>query len=73
MLIFKFQFLDKSILLVYLYILSMLHFINFFKKDFYLFTHERHRKKVETQAKGEAGSVQGAQCGTRFQNSRIMP
>ena len=38
----------------------------FFKKIFYLFIHDRHRKnerkagRAETQAEGEAGSMQGA-------------
>ena len=35
---------------------------------------EREREReAETQAEGEAGSMQGAQCGTRSQDSRIMP
>ena len=29
-----------------------------------LFIHERHRETGETQAEGEAGSLQGAQCRT---------
>ena len=29
--------------------------------------------EAETQAEGEAGSMQGAQCGTRFWISRIIP
>ena len=33
---------------------------------------ERERE-AETQAEGEAGSMQGAQCGTRSQDSRIAP
>ena len=34
--------------------------MNFFKR-FYLFIHERHREReAETQAEGEAGSMQGA-------------
>ena len=33
---------------------------------------ERERE-AETQAEGEAGSTQGAQCGTRSQDSRIVP
>ena len=43
---------------------------------FYLFIHERHRereRKADTQAEGEAGSTQGAQCGTRSWVSRITP
>ena len=35
---------------------------------------DTHRERgVETQAEGEAGSMQGAQCGTRSQDSRITP
>ena len=34
-----------------------------------LFIHERHREKAETWAEGEAGSLQGAGCGTQSQNS----
>ena len=35
------------------------------KLRFYLFIHERHREReADTQAEGEAGSVQGARCGT---------
>ena len=30
-------------------------------------------REAETQAEGEAGSTQGAQCGTRFRVSRIIP
>ena len=29
-------------------------------------------REAETQAEGEAGSIQGAQCGTRSQDLRIM-
>ena len=55
------------------------------KKRFYLFIHasvwvcvshlkkrERNRE-AETQAEGEAGSIQGARWGTQFQDSGIMP
>ena len=38
-------------------------YIYFFLR-FYLFIHERQRE-AETQAEGEAGSMQGARCGTR--------
>ena len=39
--------------------------INIYFKRFYLFIHERHREReAETQAEGEAGSMQEAQCGT---------
>ena len=30
-------------------------------------------REAETQAEGEAGSMQGAQCGTRSQDPRIPP
>ena len=30
-------------------------------------------REAETQAEGEAGSMQGAQCGTRSQDSKITP
>ena len=37
----------------------------FFKKDFiYLFMRDLERE-AETQVEGEAGSIQGARCGTR--------
>ena len=41
-----------------------------------LFIHERHRetqREVETQVEGEAGSTQGARCGTRSCDYRITP
>ena len=46
-----------------------------FKKDFsYLFMRDTETEgDAETQAGGEAGSMQGAQCGTRSRVSRIMP
>ena len=44
----------------------------FFKKI--LFIHETQREReAETQAEGEAGSMQGALCGTRSGVSRITP
>ena len=43
-----------------------------FKKKDYLFIRERERE-AETQAEGEAGSMQGARCGTRSWVSRITP
>ena len=45
-------------------------------KDFFLrlFIHKRHREReAETQAEGEAGSTQGAGCGTPSWVSRIKP
>ena len=38
---------------------------------FYLFIHERHREReAEIQAEGEAGSLQGAQCGLHPRSPR---
>ena len=38
---------------------------NFLKDFIYLFIHERHtQREEETKAEREAGSMQGAQCGT---------
>ena len=34
---------------------------------------DTERREAETQAEGEAGSMQGASCGTQSQDSRIMP
>ena len=34
-------------------------------------THRERKREAETQAEGEAGSMQGARCGTRSQVSRI--
>ena len=46
--------------------------LNFFFLRFYLFIHERHtQREAETQVEGEAGSLRGAQCGTRSQDSGI--
>ena len=43
---------------------------SFFFLRFYLLETERERDR---QAEGEAGSMQGAQCGTRSGDSRIRP
>ena len=44
----------------------------FLKKDFiYLFMRDRERE-AETQAEGEAGSTQGARCGTRSPDPGVM-
>ena len=43
-----------------------------FKDFIYLFMRFTHRE-AEIHAEGEAGSLQGAQCGTISQNPRIMP
>ena len=46
---------------------------SFFKR-FYLFIHKRHtQREAETQAEGEAGSIQGARCGTRSQTRGSRP
>ena len=46
---------------------------DFFLKIFYLFIHKRQgEREPETQAEGEAGSMQGAWCGTRSQDPGIM-
>ena len=50
--------------------LSFAFFI-FFKR-FYLFMRDKERE-AETQAEGEAGSMQGARCETLSGNSRIRP
>ena len=51
----------------------MKKFLIFFFKDFiYLLMRDRERE-AETQAEGEAGSTQGARCGTRSLVSRITP
>ena len=45
--------------------MSFMYVCMYLFKDFYLFIHERHREReTETQAEEEAGSMQGAQCGT---------
>ena len=44
---------------------SAFSFNFYFSKRFYLFIHERHtHTEAQTNAKGEAGSMQGARCGT---------
>ena len=51
----------------------MLATLYFFKKDFtYLFMRDTHRE-AETQAEGEAGSVQGARCVGLDPGTQIMP
>ena len=46
------------------------HCLSFLR--FYLFIHERHaEREAETKAEGEAGSLQGAQCRTQFQDPGI--
>ena len=46
----------------------------YFLKRFYLFIHERHKEReAEIKAEGEAGSMQGARCGTRSGDSEIKP
>ena len=43
-------------------------FLFFFFLRFYLSVHERER-----EAEGEAGSLQGARCGTRSLDPRVTP
>ena len=41
---------------------------------FYLFMrHTQREREAETQAEGEAGSMPGAWCGTRYRDPRITP
>ena len=47
--------------------------LSLFLKRFYLFIHERHREKAETQTERETGYLQGAPCGIRSCNSGITP
>ena len=50
------------------------HSLSFFKDFIYLFMRDTHtHREAETQAEGEAGSMQGARCGTRSQDSGITP
>ena len=55
---------------IYFYCSNILK--NFFFLRFYLFMRDRERE-AETQADGEAGSMQGAQRGTRSRDLRITP
>ena len=50
----------------------LLTFFIYIKDFIYLFMRNRERE-AETQAEGEAGSLQGAQCGTQSQDPRITP
>ena len=46
----------------------------FFFKILFIYSLETDRvREAETQAEGEAGSMQGARCGTRSWDSRITP
>ena len=55
----------------------IIHFASLAFKDFiYLFmrhTQREREREAETQEEGEAGSMQGAQCGTQSQVPRITP
>ena len=53
-------------------LLYSFHSILFFKDFIYLFMRDTERE-AGTQAEGETGSMQGAQCGTRSWVSRITP
>ena len=46
-------------------------FVLFCLKIFYI--HERHRESSRDTGEGEAGSMQGARCGTPSWDSRIKP
>ena len=48
---------------------SLKFFFNFYL--FVIVTHRERENEAETQAEGEAGSMQGARCGTRSRVSRI--
>ena len=54
-----------------LYVIAQVSVI-FFKDFIYLFMGDTHTE-AETQAEGEAGSMQGAQCGTRSQDPEVTP
>ena len=46
----------------------------FFFKILFIYSWKTQREaETETQAEGEAGSMQGAWCGTQSRDSRIMP
>ena len=45
----------------------------FFLKDFISLFMRDTQREAETQAEGEAGSMQGAPCGTQSRDSRITP
>ena len=51
---------------------SAVTLLNFFKDFIYLFMRDTWRE-AEIWAEEEAGSPQGAQCGTRSWDCRIMP
>ena len=55
-----------------LQVLVFNHQIFIFILFIYLFMRDTERE-AETQAEGEAGSMQGAPCGTRPQDPRITP
>ena len=75
--VFSLGTMAQYLLIQYLqYTFVLKDFIHLFMRD----THrerergEREREReAETQAEGEAGSMQGAQRGTRSQDSRITP
>ena len=45
----------------------------FFFKDLFIYSFRENEREAETQAEGEAGSMQEARCGTRSRVSRITP
>ena len=48
-------------------------FICLFMRHTHTHTQREREREAETQAEGEAGSMQGARCGTRSSVSRITP
>ena len=70
------NWVKKCSLLLFLGILCVDFILFLFLKRFYLFigdTQKEREREAETQAEGEAGSTQGARCGTRSWDSRITP
>ena len=47
--------------------------VNFFFKDLFIYSFRESEREAETQAEGEAGSMQEARRGTRSLVSRITP
>ena len=60
-----FYFILKSRILLFIKFEGILFLFFLFKYFIYLFMRDTHtQREGETQAEGEAGSMQGAQCGT---------
>ena len=47
--------------------------VYFFKNSFIYLWETKREREAETQAEGEAGSMQGARCRTPSRDSRITP